>query len=407
MSTIDKPRATVRRAADQVLEHLADVRERVRTGQLRSLAGVGALVLIWVVFRVISPAFLTPDNLVALTLQSASLGFLALGVVLVMMIGQIDLSVGAVSGLSSAIVAVVFMQADLPLWVAVVAAVACGAAIGLVYGTLSAYLGLPSFVLTLAGLLVVLGVQLWVLGDTGSINLPFDTWLVRFSQQGFLSTTTSLLVAAGVVALNAWTLVHERGRRERADLPADSLVWIGLKVVGLAVLLAVSILYLGKDRGIGYPVALLLLVVTLTDVGLRRTRWGRAVRAVGGNVDSARRAGMQVRRVTVQVFVVSSTFAAVGGVLAVGRLAAANQGSGGAEASLTAIAAVLIGGVSLFGGRGSAWSAFVGVLVVQSIASGLTLMNAGLSVRYMIIGAVLVLAVALDTRLKRGALQPR
>ena len=293
------------------------------------------------------------------------------------------------------------------LWVAVVAAVACGAAIGLVYGTLSAYLGLPSFVLTLAGLLVVLGVQLWVLGDTGSINLPFDTWLVRFSQQGFLSTTTSLLVAAGVVALNAWTLVHERGRRERADLPADSLVWIGLKVVGLAVLLAVSILYLGKDRGIGYPVALLLLVVTLTDVGLRRTRWGRAVRAVGGNVDSARRAGMQVRRVTVQVFVVSSTFAAVGGVLAVGRLAAANQGSGGAEASLTAIAAVLIGGVSLFGGRGSAWSAFVGVLVVQSIASGLTLMNAGLSVRYMIIGAVLVLAVALDTRLKRGALQPR
>lgn len=110
---------------------------------------------------------------------------------------------------------------------------------------------------------------------------------------------------------------------------------------------------------------------------------------------------------TVQVFVVSSTFAAIGGVLAVGRLAAANQGSGGAEASLTAIAAVLIGGVSLFGGRGSAWSAFVGVLVVQSIASGLTLMNAPLSVRYMIIGGVLVLAVALDTRLKRGALQPR
>lgn len=210
-----------------------------------------------------------------------------------------------------------------------------------------------------------------MLGDTGSVNLPFDTWLVRFSQQGFLSTTTSLLVAAGVVALNAWTLVHERRRRERADLPADSLVdrAQGGRARGP---LAVSILYLGKDRGIGYPVALLLLVVTLTDAGLRRTRWGRAVRAVGGNVDSARRAGMQVRRVTVQVFVVKLTFAAVGGVLAVGRLAAANQGSGGAEASLTAIAAVLIGGVSLFGGRGSAWSAFVGVLVVQSIASGLT-----------------------------------
>lgn len=407
MSVSDEPRTAVRRAADSLLEHVGDVRERVRSGQLRSLAGVGALLMIWVVFRIVSPAFLTPDNLVALTLQSASLGFLALGVVLVMMIGQIDLSVGAVSGLSSAIVAVAFMQASLPLWVGVVAALACGAAIGLAYGLVSAYLGLPSFVLTLAGLLVVLGVQLWVLGETGSVNLPFETWLVRFSQQGFLSTGTSLLIAAVVVTINAWTLVHERVRRVRADLPADSLAWIGVKVVGLAALLAVSIGYLGQDRGIGYPVALLLLAVTLADLALRRTRWGRAVRAVGGNVDSARRAGLQVRRVTVQVFVVSSTLAAVGGVLAVGRLAAANQGSGGAEASLTAIAAVLIGGVSLFGGRGSAWSAFVGVLVVQSIASGLTLMNAGLSVRYMIIGAVLVLAVAIDTGLKRGALQPR
>lgn len=403
MSPTTEGRTAPRGAAGPLTGRLEELRDRVRAGQLRWLGGVWALVLIWVVFRIVSPAFLTPDNLVALTLQSASLGFLALGVVLVMMIGQIDLSVGAVSGLASAMVAVGFMQTGLPLWLAVLAAIGCGAAIGLVYGLVSAYLGLPSFVLTLAGLLVVLGVQLRVLGDTGSVNLPYETWLVRFSQQGFLATGTSLLVAAVVVASYATMHVIERHRRLRADLPATSLAWIGAKVVGLALLLVACVVYLGEDRGIGYPVALLLLAVVVADLALRRTRWGRAVRAVGGNVESARRAGLHVHRVTVEVFVVSSTLAAVGGVLAVGRLAAANQGSGGAETSLTAIAAVLIGGVSLFGGRGSAWSAFVGVLVVQSIASGLTLMNVEVSVRYMIIGAVLVLAVAIDTALNRNA----
>lgn len=388
-------------------EGVADLRELVRSGRLRSLAGLSALVLIWVVFRMVSPAFLSPENMVTLTLQSASTGFLALGVVLVMMIGQIDLSVGAISGLSSAIVAVLFMQSGLPLWLAVLASLASGAAIGLGHGLLSARLGLPSFVLTLAGLLVALGVQLWVLGDTGSVNLPSSTWLVRFAQQGFLSTGTSLLIAAGVVAVQGAVLVHARRRRVRADLPAMSWGGLVLRLVVLALVLAGGIGYLGQDRGIGYPVALLVLAVTVADLALRRTRWGRAVRAVGGNVDSARRTGLPVRRVTVEVFVASSTLAAAGGVLAVGRLAAANQGSGGAEVSLTAIAAALIGGASLYGGRGGAWSALVGVLVVQSIASGLTLMNVEASVRYVIIGVVLVLAVSLDSRAHRGARQLR
>ena len=156
------------------------------------------------------------------------------------------------------------------------------------------------------------------------------------------------------------------------------------------------------NRGVGLTFALFVGLVAVVDLLLRRTRWGRAVRAVGGDVESARRAGIPVRRTLVSVFVACSSLAALGGVLSVGRLAAANQGTGGGDTNLTAIAAAVIGGTSLFGGRGSAWSALLGVLVIQSISSGLTLLNLDTSVRYVITGLVLALAVAIDTVMRRA-----
>jgi D-xylose transport system permease protein len=373
-----------------------------RNGQFGTLPIVGALVVIWIVFQVLNPHFLSSDNLVNLTLQSAATGTIALGVVLVLLVGQIDLSVGSVSGLAAAVVAIGSVQLGWPALLAVVVALGVGVVVGLLYGWLTTRLALPSFVLTLAGLLVFAGLQLRVLGPTGSVNLPFQSTLVHLSQQGFLAPAASSAIVAVVVLGYGARLGLERVQRLRAELPVASSVELGARVVALAVVLGGSVAYLNTNRGVGLTFALFVGLVALADLMLRRTRWGRAVRAVGGNVESARRAGIPVRRTLVSVFVACSTLAALGGVLSVGRLAAANQGTGAGDTNLTAIAAAVIGGTSLFGGRGSAWSALLGVLVIQSISSGLTLLNLDTSVRYVMTGLVLALAVAIDTLMRRA-----
>jgi simple sugar transport system permease protein/D-xylose transport system permease protein len=387
-------------AAFESGESLPGLLRRLPDRELGAAPVVGLLALIWVVFGIINPAFLSAENLVNLTLQSAPTGVIALGVVLVLLVGQIDLSVGSVSGLAAAVVAVTTVLHGWPIGFGILLALAVGVFVGLGYGLLATRLGLPSFVLTLAGLLVLAGVQLRVLGPRGSINLPFESWLVRFAQQGFLSPPVAWgLVIIAVAAVAAVQLV-ERSRRARADLPRVGMPRLILRTAALAALLSAIVAYLGTARGIGYPVVLFVSLVIVVDVLLRRTRWGRSVRAVGGDQRSALRAGVAVRRTTISCFVACSTLAALGGVLAAGRLAAANQGTGGAETYLTAIAAAVIGGTSLFGGRGSAWSALVGVLVITSISSGLTLLDLDTASRYIVTGLVLALALTADTLLR-------
>jgi ABC-type xylose transport system permease subunit len=376
--------------------------QRVRGGS-SLLPIVAALVAIWLILGAVNPAFLAPENLVNLTLQSAPVGVIALGVVLVLLVGQIDLSVGSLSGLAAAVVAVGSVTLGWPVALAIAAALACGAVVGLGYGALSTRLGLPSFVFTLAGLLFLAGVQLRVLGPLGSINLPFESWFVRSVQQGFLPAGVAWAVVGVTVAAFAGIQVVARARRRRADLACASVPQIIVRTLVLAVVLSaiVAYLYLGSARGIGWSVALFAALVVITDVLLRRTRWGRSVRAVGGDRRAAMLAGVPVRRTVVLCFVACSTLAALGGVLAAGRLGAANQGTGGADTYLVAIAAAVIGGTSLFGGRGSAWSAVLGVLVIQSIANGLTLMNVDQAARYMVTGAVLLLAIIIDMLMRK------
>ncbi|WP_062204296.1 sugar ABC transporter permease [Streptomyces sp. NBRC 109706] len=375
----------------------------------RELGVVPALVvlfLIWIVFGIVNPAFLSAENLVNLTLQSAPTGMIALGVVIVLLVGQIDLSVGSVSGLAAAVIGVTTGLHDWPVGVAVLLALSVGVLVGLGYGFCATRLGLPSLVLTLAGLLVLAGLQLRVLGPQGSINLPFESRLVWFAQQGFLPPLIAWALVVGTVAVVAASQWVRRSRRVRAGLPSISLAQFLGRTAALAALLAATVGYLGTARGIGYPVVLFVSLVALVDVALRRTRWGRSVRAVGGDRRSALLAGVAVRRTTVSCFVACSTLAALGGVLAAGRLAAANQGTGGAETYLTAIAAAVIGGTSLFGGRGSAWSALVGVLVITSISSGLTLLDLDTASRYIVTGVVLALALAADTHLRAVPTHP-
>ncbi|WP_421734580.1 sugar ABC transporter permease [Cellulomonas sp.] len=376
--------------------------QRLRTGDLGVLPVAVVLVLIGLVFQLLNPHFLSSDNLVNLTQQSAATGVIALGVVLTLHVGQIDLSVGAVSGLAAAVVAVGSVQLGWPLWISVLAAVAVGVLVGSIYAALHTRLAVPSFVFTLAGLLVVTGLQMRVLGPTGSVNLPFEWWLVRFCQTAFLAPATSWAIVALVVLAYAAGRATDRMRRLRVELPVAPLWTVVARVAALAAVLSVVVAYLGTNRGVGAVFALFVGLVALTDLMLRRTRWGRFVRAVGGDAEAARKAGVPVRRVFVSAFVACSTLAALGGVLAVGRLAAANQGSGAGDTNLTAIAAAVIGGTSLFGGRGSAWSALVGILVVQSISTGLTLLNLDQSARLVVTGLVLAVAVTIDALQRRA-----
>ena len=375
---------------------------RVRSGDLGVLPVVAGLVVIWTVFQVLNPIFLSSANLVNLAMESAAVGTIALGIVVVLLLGQIDLSVGSVSGLSAAVLAVTFVNKGFPLVVALVLCLLSGAVIGWIYGQMFNRFGVPSFVITLAGLLGFLGLQLKLLGSAGAINIPFDSPLVNFAQLSFiprpLAYVLGVLVAGGLF-LSRWTRAVAR---RRAGLSAQSLP--SLLVVSGLVLVAMEavIWYLNRARGVGWMFVLFVVLVIAVNYLLTRTRWGRSVFAVGGNAEAARRAGINVKQIYTTVFILCSTLAALGGILACARLAAANQSTGAGDVNLNAIAAAVIGGTSLFGGRGSAYSALLGIIVIQSISSGLTLLNLDSSFRFMVTGLVLALAVALDSVARRS-----
>jgi D-xylose transport system permease protein len=371
--------------------------DRVRAGELGALPVIIGLIIIGVVFQALNSVFLKPENLVNLLLESASTGVIALGVVCVLLLAQIDLSVGSVSGLAAAIVAVLFVNHGWPAAIAILAAILAGAGIGLLYAQIYNRLGVPSFVITLAGLLAFLGVQLWLLGNTGAINIPFDSPLVKFAQLDFVPEWLSYVFVLGAAgALFATGFVHAQKRR-RASLSAMSNRVLIIRSVLLLVILGVAVYVLNEDRGVGWMFVFFLGLVLVMHYVFTRTKFGRSMFAVGGNEEAARRAGINVRAVYTWGFVLCSGFAALGGVLGAARLAAANQQSGSGDVNLNAIAAAVIGGTSLFGGRGSAFAALLGILVISAISNGLTLLNLNSSYRFMVTGAVLLLAVAVDS----------
>ncbi|MFG2734722.1 sugar ABC transporter permease [Streptomyces harbinensis] len=376
--------------------------ERLRAGDVGPLPIVAGLVVIWTVFQLLNPAFLSSANLVNLLMESVAVGVIALGVVCVLLVGQIDLSVGSVSGLSAALTAVTFVNSGWPLPLALAAAIGAGAAIGWLYAQLVTRLGVPSFVATLAGLLSFLGLQLYLLGSTGAINLPYDSGPVRFAQLAFVPEWLSyLLVVAAALAL--FGAGHGLARTRRAaGLSARSTPLLVARSAAVLVGGVLAVRYLNQGRGVGWMVVAFVGLVLVLNYALTRTAWGRSVFAVGGNAEAARRAGINVRRVYTSAFVLCSSLAALGGVLAASRLAAANQASGAGDVNLNAIAAAVIGGTSLFGGRGSAFSALLGILVIQSISSGLTLLDLDSSFRFIVTGLVLALAVALDSAARRS-----
>jgi D-xylose transport system permease protein len=376
-------------------------RRRVRGGELGALPVAIGLLVIWTIFYLQEPRFLSAQNLTNLVLQAAAVGTISVGIVLVLLLGEIDLSVGSVSGLCACVLAVLNIKQGWPAVPAIMVAILVGAAIGLIQGSIFTRFGVPSFVVTLAGLIGWQGVQLAVLGETGTINFPFDGPVATLTNTFFPPWVGYLLVLVAVGAYVGSALVGSR-RRAAAGLLTAPLSDVVLKAVGLGALLLAAVLVFNADRGT--PLALLIFVgfVVLFDQILRRTRYGRSIFAVGGNVEAARRAGINVSLVRVTVFVLCSSMAAIGGILAASRLLAAGQSSGGGETLLYAIAAAVIGGTSLFGGRGSTYSALLGILVIFSIANGMDLLGLESSIKFMITGAVLLAAVILDAVARRG-----
>lgn len=375
--------------------------DRVRAGELGMVPVVAGLLVICVVLQILNPIFLSSTNLVNLLMECVPVGIIALGIVCVLLVGQIDLSVGSISGLAAAIMAILFVKEGWPAWLAVLVALLTGGLIGLLYAGIYNRVGIPTFVITLAGLLSFLGLQLKTLGAIGSVNLPFDSGLVEFAQLRFvppaLSYVLVLLAAAGLFVVGS---LHA-SRRRTANLSARSLRFLMVRSGILAAGLGFAAWYLNRTRGIGWMFVLFVALAMVLHYALTSTKWGKAVYAVGGNVEAARRAGVNVRLVYTSAFAICTTLAAFGGILGAARLAAANQASGGGDVNLNAIAAAVIGGTSLFGGRGSAFAAVLGVLVIQSISSGLTLLSLDSSYRFFVTGVVLLLAVGVDSLARR------
>jgi D-xylose transport system permease protein len=372
---------------------------RVLRGDLGGLQVFIALAIIWVIFQLANDRFLSAVNLTNLMLQVTAIAIISIGVVFVLLLGEIDLSVGSVSGLCAAIMAVLSVQHGWSPELAIIVALLAGTAIGLFQGFFNTFFGIPTFVVTLAGLIAWQGAQLQVLGDTGTVNLPPST----------ITDLTSTFYGAGVgwtlaVVVTAATLgvdLLERRRRQKAGLEPKPLAGVVLRTVLVGAVMFVGVAILLSDRGV--PLAVLILLVLLAAFAFisQRTRFGRHVYAVGGNAEAARRAGIRINRVRLTVYALASTLAAAGGIMAASRLIAVNQSSGSGDVLINAIAGPVIAGTSLFGGRGSVWTALTGALVIGSISNGMDLLGLESSVKFMITGGVLLAAVTFDALARR------
>jgi D-xylose transport system permease protein len=373
----------------------------MKAGELGSIPVVVGLVVIWVVFQLLDSRFLSANNLSNLVQQMSAVGIISVGIVLVLLLGEIDLSVGSVSGLTSAILAVLNVSHGWATVPAILAALLAGTAIGLIHGFFFAKVGVPAFVVTLAGLIGWQGLQLTVLGSQGTINFQFNGGIAKLANT-FYTPGVGYAIAAVVIVIYVLAMLAGARRRASANLPARPLSETVLRAVFLAIALVVVVYIMNKARGL--PLALVIFggIVVIFDLILRRTLYGRYVFAVGGNPEAARRAGINVTMIRMTVFMLCSTLAAAGGIMAASRLYAVNQSSGGSDVLLNAIAAAVIGGTSLFGGRGSTYSALLGILVIQSITNGMLLLNLGTDVRFMITGGVLLAAVTVDAVARRG-----
>jgi D-xylose transport system permease protein len=383
--------------------------DRVRGGDLGALPAVLGIVVLGILFTILRPStFPTPLNLTNLLVQAVPITLLAMGLIFILLLGEIDLSAGVVSGVSAAVLAQLLAEQGAPWWVAVLAAIVVGALIGTFTGSLVGLVGIPSFVVTLALFLGWQGVTLKLIGQGGTI--PVRDPVIQGISNKNLPVVLGWVLAVVIVLLYA-ALQLNRWRQQRAKgLTTEPILAVAARIAVIAVVVLGVTALLSVDRalnpnfvlaGIPYAIPLVVVLLLLLTFVLGRTSFGRHVYAVGGNAEAARRAGISVTRIRVAVFIIGSTLAAVSGIAAASRLGSVTPGSGAGNTLLYAVGAAVIGGTSLFGGRGRVRDALLGGLVIAIIANGLGLLGVQAYLNFIITGGVLLLAASVDALARR------
>ena len=357
-----------------------------------AMPAIASLVIIAVFFQSQSQYFLSPGNLSNLAVQATLVAIIALGEIFVLLLGDIDLSLGSMAGASAALLGVMITNGHMPWLLAIFIMLAFGALLGSFQGWWIAWLGIPAFVVTLAGNMGFLGLQLYILGPNGTLGI-FDPNIAALSGTELPVSVGWILAAIVGVAVVASTLV--RYARGGVAVRARSRPVVG------GVLIVVAVAVFNASRGVPTPFLILIALLVVAWWVTMNTSPGRHLFAGGGNAEAARRAGVQVKRIRMAAFAVSGTLGAAGGLIAASYNGSAGTLTGGGTLLLEAIGAAVIGGTSLFGGRGSVWAALVGALIMSGVENGLDLMNSDQPVKYMVQGVIVLLAVSLDTILRR------
>ncbi|GAA3846912.1 sugar ABC transporter permease [Streptomyces sp. NPDC003631] len=376
--------------------YITEFKRKIKAGDLGAIPVVIGLAIIWIIFQSLNSNFLTAGNLSDISVAMVGTGMIAVGIVFVLLLGEIDLSVGSVSGVAGAAFAVLTVTHGMSAWLAFVLAILTGTVAGAIHGFVFAKIGVPAFAVTLAGLLFWNGFMLQILGDSGTINLDSEGLVAKLTSYYFTDVAAAYGLALAVTVLYFLSSFFGNRRREAAGVPSRPLSETILRTVLLAVLSFVVAAVYNQYKGLPLAVVIFIAVLLITDFVLRRTRYGRMIFALGGSVEASRRAGINVEMVRISVFAISGTFAAIGGLFIASKIASANQGAGAGDLLMNAIAAAVIGGTSLFGGRGRTWNALLGVLVIVSIQYGLALEGIASPVQYMITGGVLLATVVID-----------
>ncbi|WP_206323263.1 sugar ABC transporter permease [Streptomyces sp. HNM0574] len=393
------PRLLVREAG--LAGYWGALRRRVRGGELGSLPVVVGLIVIAVVFQSLNPSFLSAGSLSDIGVYIAGTGIMATGIVFVLLLGEIDLSVGSVAGVGAAVWAVLSVTHGVADWLAVLLAIGAGLVIGALHGFFFARVGVPAFVVTLAGFLGWSGLQIWLMGEEGSITTPEGSIVEHLTGFYFSDISAAYGLALAAVLVYGGTRLADARRRSAAGLPAPPPAETLLRTALMALLAFAAAYVLNQSRGLPLALVLFLAVLVVADFVVRRTTYGRRIFAVGGNAEAARRAGVNVEAVRISVFAVAGMLAAFGGLFIASLSGGATKSLGAGNTLMNVIAAAVIGGTSLFGGRGRIWSALLGILVIQSIQQGLNLLGMASEIQFMITGAVLLAAVVIDSVSRR------
>ncbi|MEV5837046.1 ABC transporter permease [Nocardia sp. NPDC052112] len=385
---------------------------RVRSGNMGALPSIIALAVLSVVFWIARPVFMTQGNFANLFTQGAAIAVIAMGLIFVLLLGEIDLSAGFASGVCAAVLAVLLTDKGWPWYAAVLVSLLTGVAIGLTIGTIVVKIGIPSFVVTLAAFLALQGVALKIMDNGRNISIHDET-IVAIANKNVPPWLGWVMY---VVLLAGFAVIQYRKLRARTKLglTGETAPVIALRIAAVAVVAGAAVLILNDERsrnpainslkGMPIVVPLIVVLLLLWTFVLNRTSFGRHIYAVGGSAEAARRAGIPVDRIRISAFVLCSTMAAVGGLIAASRANSVDPNTGGSDVLLTAVGAAVIGGTSLFGGRGRMLDAVLGAAVVAVINNGMGLMGYSAGTKFVVTGFVLLLAAGVDALSRKRAL---